>query len=284
MNGMKTAVMLAALTVLFLIIGQLLGGQQGMIIAFAFALIMNFVSYWFSDKIVLRMYGAKEVSESEAPSLVQLVRLNAQRAGLPMPKVYIIPSGSPNAFATGRNPQHAAVAVTEGILDLLTQDELEGVLAHELAHVKNRDILTSTIAATIAGAIAMIAHMAQWGAMFGGYGNRDDRNGGGGLIGILVMAIVAPLAAMLIQMAISRSREYAADATGARTCGRPQSLANALRKLHTGTQRRPMEANPATAHMFIMNPLSGQSFASLFSTHPPVEERIARLEQLTYAR
>jgi len=201
-----------------------------------------------------------------------------------MPRVYIIPSGSPNAFATGRNPQHAAVAVTEGILDLLTQDELEGVLAHELAHVQNRDILTSTIAATIAGAIAMIAHMAQWGAMFGGYGNRNDRNGGGGLIGILVMAIVAPLAAMLIQMAISRSREYAADAAGARTCGRPQSLANALRKLHTGTQRRPMQANPATAHMFIMNPLSGQSFASLFSTHPPVEERIARLEQLTYAR
>jgi len=283
-NGMKTAALLAALTVLFLFIGQLLGGRQGMIIAFAFALIMNFVSYWFSDKIVLRMYSAKEVSEAEAPSLVQLVRLNAQRAGLPMPRVYIIPSGSPNAFATGRNPQHAAVAVTEGILDLLTQDELEGVLAHELAHVQNRDILTSTIAATIAGAIAMIAHMAQWGAMFGGYGNRNDRNGGGGLIGILVMAIVAPLAAMLIQMTISRSREYAADAAGARTCGRPQSLANALRKLHTGTQRRPMQANPATAHMFIMNPLSGQSFASLFSTHPPVEERIARLEQLTYAR
>jgi heat shock protein HtpX len=281
---MKTALLLTVLTVLFLFIGRLLGGQQGMIIAFVFALVMNFVSYWFSDKIVLRMYGAKEVTEAEAPSLVQLVRLNAQRAGLPMPRVYVIPSGSPNAFATGRNPQHAAVAVTEGILDLLTPDELEGVLAHELAHVKNRDILTSTIAATIAGAIAMIAHMAQWGAIFGGYGNRDDRNGGGGLIGILVMAIVAPLAAMLIQMAISRSREYAADATGAKTSGRPQSLANALRKLHTGTQRRPMQANPATAHMFIMNPLSGQSFASLFSTHPPVEERIARLEQLTYAR
>ena len=281
---MKTAVLLTVLTVLFLFIGQLLGGQQGMIIAFAFALLMNFVSYWFSDKIVLKMYGAKEVTEAEAPSLVQLVRLNAQRAGLPMPRVYIIPSGSPNAFATGRNPHHAAVAVTEGILDLLSPDELEAVLSHELAHVKNRDILTSTIAATLAGAIAMLAHMAQWGAMFGGYGNRDDRNSGGGLIGILVMAIVAPLAAMLIQMAISRSREYAADATGAKTCGHPQSLANALRKLHTGTQRRPMEANPATAHMFIVNPLSRQSFASLFSTHPPVEERIARLEQMTYAR
>lgn len=281
---MKTAVLLTALTVLFLFIGQLLGGQQGMIIAFAFALLMNFVSYWFSDKIVLKMYGAKEVTEAEAPSLVQLVRLNAQRAGLPMPRVYIIPSGSPNAFATGRNPHHAAVAVTEGILDLLSPDELEAVLSHELAHVQNRDILTSTIAATLAGAIAMLAHMAQWGAMFGGYGGRDDRNSGGGLIGILVMAIVAPLAAMLIQMAISRSREYAADATGAKMCGHPQSLANALRKLHTGAQRRPMEANPATAHMFIVNPLSRQSFASLFSTHPPVEERIARLEQLTYAR
>ncbi len=284
MNGMKTAALLAALTVLFVFIGSLLGGQQGMIIAFAFAVIMNFVSYWFSDKIVLRMYGAKEVSEAEAPSLVQLVRMNAQRAGLPMPRVYIIPSGSPNAFATGRNPQHAAVAVTEGILDLLTQDELEGVLSHELAHVKNRDILTSTIAATIAGAITMLAHMAQWGAMFGGYGNRDDRNSGGGLIGLLAMAILAPLAAMLIQMAISRSREYAADATGAQMCGKPLALASALRKLHTGTQRRPLEANPATAHMFIMNPLSGQSFATLFSTHPPIEERIARLEHLTYAR
>ncbi len=281
---MKTAALLAALTVLFVFIGSLLGGQQGMIIAFAFAVIMNFVSYWFSDKIVLRMYGAKEVSEAEAPSLVQLVRMNAQRAGLPMPRVYIIPSGSPNAFATGRNPQHAAVAVTEGILDLLTQDELEGVLSHELAHVKNRDILTSTIAATIAGAITMLAHMAQWGAMFGGYGNRDDRNSGGGLIGLLAMAILAPLAAMLIQMAISRSREYAADATGAQMCGKPLALASALRKLHTGTQRRPLEANPATAHMFIMNPLSGQSFATLFSTHPPIEERIARLEHLTYAR
>lgn len=284
MNGMKTVLLLTALTVLFLVIGQLLGGRQGMIIAFVFAILMNFVSYWFSDKIVLRMYGAKEVTETEAPRLVQLVRLNAQQAGLPMPRVYIIPSGSPNAFATGRNPQHAAVAVTEGILDLLTPDELEGVLSHELAHVKNRDILTSTIAATIAGAIAMLASMAQWGAMFGGYGSRNDREGGGSLIGILVMAIVAPLAAMIIQMAISRSREYAADATGAKICGKPQALASALRKLHTGVQRRPLAANPATAHMFIMNPLTGQSFASLFSTHPPIEERIARLEQMTYAR
>jgi heat shock protein HtpX len=276
--------LLTALTVLFIFIGQLLGGRQGMIIAFGFAVLMNFFSYWFSDKIVLAMYRAKPVTEAEAPRLVQMVRLLTQQSGLPMPKVYIIPGTSPNAFATGRNPSHAAVAVTEGILDLLSADELEGVLAHELAHVKNRDILTSSIAATVAGAISMLANMAYFGAMFGGYGGRNDRSGGGNAIGLLIMAIVAPIAALLIQMAISRSREYAADATGAKISGKPLSLANALRKLQSGVQRRPMgDANPATAHMFIVNPLSGRSFASLFATHPPMEERIARLEQLAYS-
>jgi heat shock protein HtpX len=276
--------LLTALTVLFIFIGQLLGGRQGMIIAFGFAVLMNFFSYWFSDKIVLAMYRAKPVTEAEAPRLVQMVRLLTQQSGLPMPKVYIIPGTSPNAFATGRNPSHAAVAVTEGILDLLSADELEGVLAHELAHVKNRDILTSSIAATVAGAISMLANMAYFGAMFGGYGGRNDRSGGGNAIGLLIMAIVAPIAALLIQMAISRSREYAADATGAKISGKPLSLANALRKLQSGVQRRPMgDANPATAHRFIVNPLSGRSFASLFATHPPMEERIARLEQLAYS-
>ncbi|MEW5702066.1 MAG: zinc metalloprotease HtpX [Candidatus Zixiibacteriota bacterium] len=283
MNHVKTLLLLTVLTVILLIIGQLVGGQQGMIIAFVFAMAMNFFSYWFSDKIVLSMYRAQEVTEADAPRLVQLVRYNAQRAGLPMPRVYIIPTSSPNAFATGRDPSHAAVAFTQGILDTLSEDELEGVLSHELAHVKNRDILTQTIAATIAGAISMLAYMAQWGAMFGGGGSRDDRDSGGGIIGLLVMAIVAPLAAMLVQMAISRSREYAADQTGAGICGKPLSLANALRKLQKGVERRPLQANPATAHMFIVNPLSGRSFAHLFSTHPPLEERIARLEQLAYS-
>jgi heat shock protein HtpX len=278
---MKTFLLLTALTVLFLIIGQLIGGQRGMVMAFGIAILMNFFSYWFSDKIVLKMYRAKEVSEAEAPQLVRQVRTNAQQAGLPMPRVYIVPNASPNAFATGRNPSHAAVAVTQGILDLLSADELDGVLAHELAHVKNRDILTQTIAATVAGAISMLAMMARFGAMFGGYGGRD-RNSSGGMIGMLAAAIVAPIAAMFIQMAISRSREYAADATGAKICGKPLSLANALRKLHAGTHRRPMDANPATAHMFIVSPLSGRSFTKLFSTHPPVEERIARLEKLLY--
>jgi heat shock protein HtpX len=282
-NRFKTLMLLTVLTVILLIIGQLVGGRQGMIIAFVFAMAMNFFSYWFSDKIVLSMYRAQEVTEADAPRLVQLVSNNAQRAGLPMPRVYIIPTASPNAFATGRDPAHAAVAFTQGVLDLLSDDELEGVLSHELAHVKNRDILTQTIAATLAGAISMLAYMAQWGAMFGGGGGRDDRNSGGGVIGLLAMAIVAPLAAMLVQMAISRSREYAADATGAQICGRPLSLANALRKLHKGVERRPLEANPATAHMFIVSPLSGRSFAHLFATHPPIEERIARLEQLAYS-
>ncbi len=283
MNGLKTLMLLTALTVLFVAIGYLVGGQSGMIIAFGFAVVMNFVSYWFSHKIVLSMYRAKEVVETDAPRLHSMVQRLATQAGLPMPRVYLIPNNSPNAFATGRNPANGVVAFTQGILDLLSEDELEGVTAHELAHIKNRDILTQTIAATIAGAIGMLASMAQWGAIFGGMGNRNDREGGGGnMIGLLVMAIVAPIAAMFVQMAISRAREYAADATGAQISGKPLSLASALRKLHSGAARLPMNANPATAHMFIVNPLSGRSMMSLFSTHPPVEERIARLEGMVY--
>jgi heat shock protein HtpX len=273
---------LTALTVLFVTIGYLVGGQSGMIIAFGIAVVMNFVSYWFSDKIVLSMYKAQQVEEKDAPRLYAMVQRLATQAGLPMPRVYIIPNNSPNAFATGRNPANGVVAFTQGILDLLSEDELEGVTAHELAHIKNRDILTQTVAAAIAGAIGMLASMAQWGAIFGGMGGRNDREGGGNVIGLLAMAIVAPIAAMFVQMAISRSREYAADSTGAQISGKPLSLANALRKLHAGAERRPMNANPATAHMFIVNPLSGRSLMHLFSTHPPVEERIARLEGMIY--
>jgi heat shock protein HtpX len=251
-----------------------------MVVAFLMALAMNFFSYWFSDKIVLKMYGAREVGEHDHPAFYGMVRRLATQAGLPMPRVYIIPSGSPNAFATGRNPNHAAVAATEGILHMLTPEELEGVMAHELAHVQNRDILVGTIAATFAGAIAMLGNMLQWGAILGA-GRDDDEEGAGGLAGSLVMAFIAPLAAMLIQMAVSRSREYLADETGARICGRPLALANALRKLHSATQAIPMpEARPASAHMFIVNPLTGGSLLKLFSTHPPMEERISRLEAM----
>ncbi len=281
MNGLKTMFLLTALTVLFLIIGLALGGRQGMIIAFVFAVVLNFFSYWFSDKIVLKIYRAREITEADNARMFRIVRAQTQMAELPMPRVYIIPSASPNAFATGRNPSHAAVAATEGILQLLSDDELEGVIGHELAHVKNRDILTQTIAATVAGAISMLAYMARWTAIFGGYGGRDSRGGGG--IGMLIMAIVAPIAAMFIQMAISRSREYAADAEGARICGRPLSLASALKKLHEGSKRRPLNANPSTAHLFIVSPLSGKGLANLFSTHPPVEERIDRLEKMAYS-
>lgn len=281
MNNLKTFMLLSALTVLFLIIGGVIGGQRGMVTAFFFAVVMNFFSYWFSDKVVLKMHRAREVTEADAPDLVPLVRINAQRAGLPMPRVYMMAGSSPNAFATGRNPSHAAVAFTEGIVQLLSRDELEGVIAHELAHIKNRDILTQSIAATIAGAISMLAFMARWGAMFGGHGGRDR---GGNMISLLVMAIIAPIAAMFVQMAISRSREYVADASGARICGNPQALANALRKLHVGSKKYPMRAHQATAHMFIINPISGRSMARLFSTHPPVEERIARLEKMVYSR
>src|SRR5512138_1261892 len=257
MNRLKTTLLLSLLTILMVAMGSAIGGRSGMVFAFVMALGMNFFSYWFSDKIVLKMYGAQEIGEHEHPVFYGMVRRLAQQAGLPMPKVYIIPDDSPNAFATGRNPEHAAVAATEGILRILSSEELEGVMAHELAHVQNRDILVGTIAATFAGAISMLGSMLQWGAMLGA-GRSDDEDGGGSLIGSLVMAIVAPIAAMLIQMAVSRSREYLADESGARICGRPLALANALRKLHNASRMIPMqEARPATAHMFIVNPLSG---------------------------
>ena len=283
-NTLKTTALLAALTVLLILIGGMVGGEQGMVVAFVFAGVMNFASYWWSDKIVLWMYGAREVSEADAPEFHALVRRLAQRAGLPMPKVYIIPTDSPNAFATGRNPQHAAVAATEGILRLLTSDELEGVIGHELGHVRNRDILTSTVAATLAGAIMMLSRMAQWAAIFGGGRSSDEDEGGaGGVIGMLVLAILAPLAAMLIQMAISRAREYQADATGAQISHKPWALADALEKLERASTAIPMDANPATAHLFIVNPLSGSSILNLFSTHPPIEVRVARLRAMRIA-
>ncbi|WP_419661226.1 HtpX: protease HtpX homolg [Desulfosarcina variabilis str. Montpellier] len=275
-NQLKTTVLLAGMTVLIMLAGNLMGGRQGMIIALVLAAGMNFFSYWFSDKMVLKMYRAREVSAQEAPDLYGMVQTLARQASLPMPKVYIIPEQAPNAFATGRNPDHAVVAVTEGLLSLMGRQEIMGVLAHELAHVKNRDILIGTIAATMAGAIMMLASMARWSAIFGGM-SRDDDNGGGGMIGMIVMAIIAPIAAMIIQMAVSRSREYLADATGARIAGTPEGLATALEKLGAYSRQIPMSANPSTAHMFIVNPLSGKSLQNLFSTHPPMEERISRL-------
>lgn len=278
MNALKTTMLMALMTVLLVLIGRALGGSNGMIIAFGFAIIMNFGSYWFSDKIVLSMYRAQQVTESQAPELYSMVHQLSSKAGLPMPKVYVIPTSTPNAFATGRNPKHAAVAVTDGIMRMLSREELSAVLSHELAHVKHRDILIGSIAATIAGAISMIAHMAHFAMIFGG--GRGDRNNA---LGSLAMLIVAPIAAMLIQMAISRSREYAADAEGAKIHGMPHDLATALKKIHDGVQRRPMKANPATAHMFIMNPLSRKGLANLFSTHPPVEERVKRLQNMTLA-
>jgi len=277
-NIFKTGLLLAVLTAMLVLIGGAIGGQQGMLVAFVFALAMNFFSYWFSDKMVLAMYGARPIEESEAPALYAVVRRLATRAQIPMPRVYMIASDTPNAFATGRNPEHAAVAVTEGILRILDQDELEGVLAHELSHVKNRDVLISTIAATLAGAITYLAHMAQWAAIFGG--RRDDDEEGSNPIALIAMAIVAPIAAMLVQLAVSRAREYQADATGARLAGRTWGLSKALEKLQMAQQVAPMDANPATAHLFIVNPLSGQAFMNLFSTHPPLEERIARLRAM----
>ena len=279
-NVFKTGLLLAVLTALLVIIGGAIGGQQGMVIAFFFALVMNFFSYWFSDKMVLAMYGAQPIEESQAPALYAVVRRLTTKAQIPMPRVYLIPSDTPNAFATGRNPEHAAVAVTEGIMRILDQDELEGVLAHELSHVKNRDVLISTIAATLAGAITYLAHMAQWAAMFGG--RRDDDEGGSNPIAMIAMAILAPIAALLVQMAVSRAREYQADATGARLAGRTWGLAKALEKLQMAQQVAPMAANPATAHLFIVNPLSGQMLMNLLSTHPPLEERIARLRAMKF--
>ena len=280
MNTIKTGLLLGALTGLLMLIGGWFGGQNGVVIAFFFAVVMNFGSYWFSDKIVLAMYHARAVSEGEAPELYAMVKDLALRASMPMPRVYIIPEETPNAFATGRNENHAVVAVTEGILRILGRDELEGVIAHELTHIRNRDILIGSIAATLAGAIVMLAHMAQWAAMFGGVGRDDDEGGGSNIVGLILMAILAPIAATLIQMAISRSREYLADAGGAKISGKPYGLAGALEKLSRASQAIPMNANPSTAHMFIVNPLTGRSLMNLFSTHPPIEERIARLRSM----
>ncbi len=280
MNTIKTGLLLGALTGLLMLIGGLFGGQHGVIVAFIFALALNFGSYWFSDKLVLSMYHARPVSETEAPELYAMVRMLSMKASLPMPRVSIIPGDTPNAFATGRDERHAVVAVTEGILRILTREELEGVISHELTHIKQRDILIGSIAATLAGAIVMLANMAQWTAMFGA-GNRDDEEGGGGgIVGLILMAILAPIAATIIQMAISRSREYLADAGGAKVSGKPYALAAALDKLSRASQAIPLEANPSTAHMFIVNPLTGRSLLNLFSTHPPVEERIARLRSM----
>jgi len=278
MNGIKTMVLMVTLTLMLVFIGGLIGGRSGMTFALVMAFGMNFVTYWFSDKIVLRMYGARPVSESEAPELYSMVRRLAQRAELPMPKVYIMDQDQPNAFATGRNPNHGAVAVTTGIMRILSREELEGVISHELAHIKHRDILVSTVAATIAGAISYLAQMAQWAMIFGG--RSDNEREGGNPIAALVMMIVGPIAAMMVQMAISRSREYGADSGGAKIAGNPLYLANALRKLHGASQKIPMDANPATSHMFIVNPLSGGGLLRLFSTHPPMEERISRLESM----
>jgi heat shock protein HtpX len=265
------------MTGFLVIFGDYFGGTQGMVIAFLFALLMNFGSYWYSDKIVLKMYRAREVTEAEAPELVGMVRSISQRAQLLMPRVYIVPNESPNAFATGRNPQHAAVAVTSGILRIMNSEQLEGVLAHELGHVKHRDILISAVAATLAGVIMMLAYMARWAAIFGGVGGRGSEDRGGGILGLLAMSILAPIAALVIQMAISRTREFQADATAARLTKKPSGLASALERLHAAAERIPLEANPATSHLFIVNPLSGRSLLRFCSTHPPVEERVKRL-------
>jgi heat shock protein HtpX len=275
-NALKTTLLLGLLTGLILFLGDYFGGQNGLVLALGIAAVMNFVSYFFSDKIALAMYRAQPVTREQLPRAYDIVERLTQRVGLPMPKIFVIPSDSPNAFATGRNPAHASVAVTEGILNLLNDEELEGVLAHELGHVRNRDILISSVAATLAGAITVLARMAWWAGMFGGYGgDREQRRGGG--LGALFMMILAPIAASLIQLAISRSREYQADATGAHLTGNPHALASALKKLDMYSRRVPLQANPSTAHLFIIQPLLGMDFASLFSTHPPIAKRIERL-------
>ncbi|MBU1627822.1 zinc metalloprotease HtpX [bacterium] len=282
-NNFKTLMLLGLMTGLFLWVGSYFGGPRGMMFALVFAGLMNFGSYWFSDKIVLAMYRAKEVSADEAPQLHRIVEALCQKANLPKPKIYIVPTDNPNAFATGRSPNHAAVAVTEGILRILNHDELEGVLAHELSHVGNRDTLISAVVATMAGVIMMLSRMAMWFGMFGGFGGGDRDNEGGGVIGLLAMMILTPIAAILIQMAISRSREFKADESAAKITKKPMSLASALEGLHSVSKRHPMRGvNPATSHMFIVNPLSGKGIVNLLSTHPPVEERIKRLKNLSY--
>ncbi|WP_066636269.1 zinc metalloprotease HtpX [Desulfolucanica intricata] len=278
MNTLKALTLMGALTVLLVLMGNAIGGQAGAMIFFLIAMAMNFFSYFYSDKLAIKMTRSYPVSEAEAPELYAIVRRLSERANIPMPKLYVTPSDQPNAFATGRNPSHSAVAVTEGIMRLLNRSEVEGVLAHELAHIKNRDVLIGTIAAALAGAISMMANAFQWAAIFGM--GRDDDEEGGGLVGGLIMAIIAPIAAMIIQMAISRSREYMADATGARIAGSPEGLANALLKLESGAHRIPMQVNPATSHLFIVNPLSGASIAKLFSTHPPIQDRVERLRHM----
>jgi heat shock protein HtpX len=283
MNSIKSVLLLGALTGLLMFIGGLFGGKGGVMIAFLFAMVMNFGAYWFSDKLILKMYKAQEVTERQAPEVYALVRDLAMKALMPMPKVYIIPEQTSNAFATGRNEEHAVVAVTEGILRILSRDELEGVLAHELTHIKNKDMLIGSIAATLAGAIVMLANMAQWAAIFGGGRSDDEEGGSGNMVGLILMAVLAPLAATLIQMAISRSREYLTDEGGAKISGKPYGLAGALEKLSRASHAMPMDAKPATAHLFIVNPLTGQAFMNLFSTHPPVAERIARLRSLRSA-
>jgi heat shock protein HtpX len=276
-NMIKTFMLMAALTALFMLAGQALGGQAGMILALVMAAVMNLSAYWFSDRVALAMSGAREVSPAEAPRLHAMVTDLAGRAGLPKPRVYIIASPTPNAFATGRNPKHSAMAVTQGLMEVLNEDELAGVIAHELGHIGNRDVLISSIAAVMAGAISYLATMAQWAMIFG----RGRRQGGGNLIGTLAMMILAPIAAALIQMAISRSREYQADVTGARIHGNPEALASALRRLEESNQRRPMQVNPATAQMYIVNPLTAGNLTKLFSTHPPIQERIRKLRSLS---
>jgi heat shock protein HtpX len=280
-NMLKTTLLLGLLTGLFIAIGGALGGESGMVMAFVFALLMNFAAFWFSDKIVLGMYGAQPLGEQDAPTIHRIVRNLATRARIPMPRLYLIPSATPNAFATGRSPRHAAVAVTDGILRIMSEEELEGVLAHELSHVLNRDVLISTIAATLAGAVMMLVNIARWGMFFGSH--RDDEDGGTNPIALILMIVVAPLAAVLIQMAVSRSREYEADASGVRLTRRPLGLAAALAKLHQASQIVPMNASPATAHLFIVNPLTGRSLFNLFATHPPIEDRIARLRAMRLA-
>lgn len=280
MSIFKTGLLMVVLTMLFILIGGYLGGRDGIVTAFIFAVIMNFGTYWFSDKIVLSIYRAKEIDPQQAPELYRIVERLAEKAGLPMPRVFIVNTDVPNAFATGRNPKHAVVAVTSGMLNTLSYDEIKAVLGHELAHIKNRDTLLSTVAATIAGAITMLATMARWAAMFGGLGSRDDDDNSGGIIGLFVLAILAPIAATLIQLAISRSREYAADQDGAKISGAPLDLARALQKMEAIAMRKPLAANPSMSNMFIVNPLRRDFLSGLFSTHPPIQKRIKRLEEL----